>query len=622
MLEDYARARKLGLRQKGRDVSAGRYPFVAAFDDFYSSSDLGAEIPLGVMEIPVSLVAGTKTRGRQNTFSSGFMPLLGADTEFAMKWSNVFDAQRNEGLRDPIVVYEYLQHFYVQEGNKRLSVVKYVGNPVIVASVTRILPRHGDERAIRIYGEFVRFFRVAPIYDLVFSREGSFERLAGMLGRNLEERWPDEAVVELRSGLARFERAYEQRSSEELPLTSADAFLVYLRIYGFPSVLEDSQATIGQKVAKIRGELAAASAEDPIVFLRDPHAFERPSIVPTIVSSLRSAVEPRPFRVAFIYDSDPDSSSWVWSHEMGRHELEQRMKGRVETVAFSGCADERAFDKAVDTAIADEADLVVTTSNVLSERTLRAAVAHPDVIFINCSLHHAASSMRAFHGRMYEAMFVLGAIAAAVADNHAVGYLVASPAPSSTAETNAFALGAQLVDAHAKVFLARGDGWEGNLSDAGVRVVMGHDAAEPGRDDFGLYELRPDGTRLHLACPVWNWGRYYELIVRSIQNGRWASEDVRDGRVLTYWWGMSAGVIDIDYFEGLPAGSRKLAACLEDAVRRGAIDPFEGELRSQGGIVHRQGDRDLSPAEIIDMRWLNGNVVGSFGAGPTGEAGS
>ena len=31
----------------------------------------------------------------------------------------------NEGIRDPIKAYEYMNKFYVEEGNKRVSVLKY-----------------------------------------------------------------------------------------------------------------------------------------------------------------------------------------------------------------------------------------------------------------------------------------------------------------------------------------------------------------------------------------------------------------------------------------------------------------------------------------------------------------
>ena len=88
-----------------------------------------------------------------------------------------------EGIRDPVVVYEYLQRFYVQEGNKRVSVLRSLDVPTITASITRVLPLPSDDPAIRCYNEFSRLFRVAPIYGLVFSEE-----IASM-------RWLNENVV-------------------------------------------------------------------------------------------------------------------------------------------------------------------------------------------------------------------------------------------------------------------------------------------------------------------------------------------------------------------------------------------------------------------------------------------
>ena len=45
------------------------------------------------------------------------MPTLDDDTEFAAKWSRLYDAQIEEGIREPIQVYEYMHAFYVKEGN-------------------------------------------------------------------------------------------------------------------------------------------------------------------------------------------------------------------------------------------------------------------------------------------------------------------------------------------------------------------------------------------------------------------------------------------------------------------------------------------------------------------------
>jgi hypothetical protein len=51
------------------------------------------------------------------------MPLLAEDTEFAVKWQKVYASQLVEGIREPIKVYEYLNSYYVQEGNKRVSIL-------------------------------------------------------------------------------------------------------------------------------------------------------------------------------------------------------------------------------------------------------------------------------------------------------------------------------------------------------------------------------------------------------------------------------------------------------------------------------------------------------------------
>ena len=75
MLEDYAKARKLGLKQVERDVAHGLYPYPPALDDILKNQGYQGEVPIGLAEIDLGLIAGTKTRGRQNMFSSGFLPI-------------------------------------------------------------------------------------------------------------------------------------------------------------------------------------------------------------------------------------------------------------------------------------------------------------------------------------------------------------------------------------------------------------------------------------------------------------------------------------------------------------------------------------------------------------------
>ena len=140
MIDEYLKARKAAEKEYKAKLAKGEYPYLQALDDILPGNNTMAQQALGLIEIPVELIAGTKTRARQNSFAPDFMPLLGPDTEFASKWSNLYLAQMEEGFNTPIRVYEYLHRFYVIEGNKRVSVSRFLEMPTITADVTRIIP--------------------------------------------------------------------------------------------------------------------------------------------------------------------------------------------------------------------------------------------------------------------------------------------------------------------------------------------------------------------------------------------------------------------------------------------------------------------------------------------------
>ena len=97
------------------------------------------------------------------------MPLLSYETEFGTKWSELCDSVKEVGVNEPIQVYEYMQRFYVIEGNKRVSVSKYNGAVSILASVTRLIPKAADTLEYKIYSEFLEFYRLSGIYEIQMS---------------------------------------------------------------------------------------------------------------------------------------------------------------------------------------------------------------------------------------------------------------------------------------------------------------------------------------------------------------------------------------------------------------------------------------------------------------------
>ena len=73
------------------------------------------------------------------------------DSEFGVKWRGVVNYHLDQGIGDPIVAYEYLNKFYVLEGNKRVSVLKYFGGDSIDGNVIRVLPYPDDTNDTKPY---------------------------------------------------------------------------------------------------------------------------------------------------------------------------------------------------------------------------------------------------------------------------------------------------------------------------------------------------------------------------------------------------------------------------------------------------------------------------------------
>ena len=259
MIEDYNRARKRGEREYRHCIYSGRYPYLPALDDFLEIQKQQNQVSLGIMEIPLSMIVGTKTAGRQNAFADNFMPLLSDKSEFALKWANLYDAQMSEGLRDPILAYEFMNRFYVQEGNKRVSVLKSVGAYSISADVIRILPEKTDSQDVQVYYEFLDFYEVTRLNEITFSEPGRYAELASMFGQDLEKPWDPDLVRVLRSAFLTFTDLYEQRRGDSLGITRGDAFLLYLRVFSLDSLLSEDKGRLKKRMEKVWTEFLTAT---------------------------------------------------------------------------------------------------------------------------------------------------------------------------------------------------------------------------------------------------------------------------------------------------------------------------------------------------------------------------
>lgn len=610
----YKEALKRGQKEKRQCVSQGHYPYLPVLDTLVSKERLNSGKRLGVMQIPAEFIVGTKTEGRTNAFSINFMPLLADGTEFAAKWKDLCKAHLEEGIREPIKVYEYMNRYYVEEGNKRVSVLKFFGAVSIPAQVVRILPPEGEAKELKLYYEFLDFYRATKINYIEFSRLGSFAKLLKLLGKTADEQWSEIELSIFRSNYYYFCQLLESMGGETLKCTPADAMLSFIQVYGYESLREKTGKELKQDIQKLWEEFKLLGEEETIDLLADPAEIKKKSLLQKLFDD-----EAKEAKVAFVYDKTPMTSGWTYGHELGRQHVQKAFGGRIVTTAYENALEDDA-EAVIRQALADGNNIVFTTSPKFLDASLAAAVDNPEAMILNCSLNKSHRYIRTYYARMYEVKFIIGAIAGTLAENHKVGYLCDYPIYGQIAGINAFALGVQMVNPGAKVYLEWScvDGVSAamkRLRDRGITLISSQDFSkadgDDGRREFGLYRYDENG-RSNLAMPLWNWGVYYEKLIQSILNRTLQSEYETTRKALNYYWGMSAGVVEVIRSNRLPAGVVRLIKLLTDSICSGLHSPFNGPFYTQSGEVIDSEGQGLTLEEIITMDWLAANVEGNI----------
>ena len=134
---------------------------------------------------------------------------------------------------------------------------------------------------------------------------------------------------------------------------------------------------------------------------------------------------------------------------------------------------------------------------------------------------------------------------------------------------------------------------------------------EGDKSAFGLYEYEGE-KKINLAMPIWNWGIYYEKLIRSMLNNTFQTEYEASKKAINYYWGMSAGVVELICSNHLPESVKKLVGILQNAICDGSFKPFQGLLRKQDGEKLKSSDGVLSLQQIIDIDWLLENIEGEI----------
>lgn len=612
---EYEKAQKMGIKAFKNAIAKGGSEYLPVLDEILEDVEIQSEVSLGLVDIPLDRVVGTSNVGRTYAFANNFMPLLDFKTEFGAKWSALCDSHLEEGIRDPIKVYEYMNNFYVIEGNKRVSVLKYFEAVTIPANVTRKIPKKTDDLQVKIYYEFMDFYKLTGINYLWFSQEGCFRRLLELTCENPDEKWSEDQVKDFGSAHHSFCMAMKSRK-DKLPLTSGDAFLIFIDIYGYDEVLEYTEAEMREKINLLWEEFLIESKGREIKLTMEPAKKGRKKLMDYFLSPATKKV-----MVAFIFDKDPDESDWLYGHELGRIYLEENCSEHIKTVKVHNVNSEEDAVVAMQDLILMGVKIIFTTSSKQVKASLKVAANHPEVSILNCSLNTSHKLISTYYARLYEVKFLAGMIAGALAKNGRIGYVADYPIIGMPSCVNAFALGAKMINPYARVYLewtivkgaSKNDVLD-KFRSLDIEYVSDQIMFKPEEYNrqFGLYSIVGDKIE-NLAMPVYLWGVFYEKLIDSILTGAMQNDEKTNvDKALNYWWGLSAGVVDLICSEKIPAGTIRLVNIIKDMMINNEFKPFQGNIISKAGTEKNEKGEDMLPEDIMLMNWLVDNIEGEI----------
>jgi len=608
--EEYAQALRLGQKEYRTLTAAGKNPYPEVLDTLLKGRSGDSVVDLGIIEVPTEQIVGTKEAGRTRAFSAGFMPLLGTNTEFASKWVHLCDAHLSEGIREPILCYEFLGKLYVQEGNKRVSVLKHLGAPRIPSIVKRILPSPDGTPRIQAYYEFVEFYRASGVYNIQFRHPGDYAKLLSFLGKEPKEAWAEREQRTFCAYYQYFREAFYCLETEKLEILPEEALLLWLEVHPFRDLGRLPAKELKKSLSELWDDMVVLSQPDSSVVSTEPEAK---------AGLLSWITAPSHLQVAFVHPLDAESSTWIKAHDEGRRHLENTFREHITVKSYFHADNPLLAEQLLERAVEDGADVVFTSTPQLRRSTLRVAIKYPKVRFFNCSVDTRYSSVPSYYGRIFEAKFITGALAGAMAQNDRIGYIASSPTFGVPASINAFALGAQMTNPRAQILLrwsCQRGAHQQDFLEKGIRVISNRDAptenpAYLNFGNYGTYCMDDSGQWEAIGSPIWLWGNFYENIVSSMLAGTWGQEE-HPHKAVDYWWGMDSGVIDVQLSQQLPTGLKVLADCLRDGLKSGRLDPFCRKIIDQQGNVRNDGKKSFSPEELLNIDWLCENVVGQI----------
>ena len=304
--QQYQKSYRAGQKYCRACMISGSYPYIRVLDEILDESTLIGRMDLGVMEIPTELIVGTKHAERRLAFAANYMPLLPSDTEFAAKWISLCAAHLSEeGINDPISCYEYMGEFYVQEGAQARERAAQL-------RARRASPRAWCAWCPRIRTTCACAFTTNSWTFSPSRGSTAWISAARAATQSCSRRWAASPAAPGRTPSARasppascaLARPSASSTAKKLPVTAAEALLVWLRVYKMPDMKAMMMPDLVKSIESVWADIRLLESDEPIAVETEP---PEPTDEAARRGLLTRIIEPLPSHldVAFVHAFRP-----------------------------------------------------------------------------------------------------------------------------------------------------------------------------------------------------------------------------------------------------------------------------------------------------------------------------
>ncbi|OYU95327.1 MAG: BMP family ABC transporter substrate-binding protein, partial [Burkholderiales bacterium PBB5] len=311
-------------------------------------------------------------------------------------------------------------------------------------------------------------------------------------------------------------------------------------------------------------------------------------------SAPASAPAAEPLKIGFIYVGPVGDAGWTFAHDSARKAIEAKFGDKIKTSFVEKVPEGPDAERVIRDLVAQGNKVIFATSFGYGDAMEKVAKDFPEVFFEHATGYKTAPNLRVYEGRFYEDAYLAGIVAGKMTKTGTLGFVGSFPIPEVLRNLNAYLLGAQSVNAKAKLKVVWVSSWfdppketeaATTLLNGGADVLLQNTdssavlqaAEKAGKYAFGWdSDMSAYAPKAHLGSAVLNWAVYYEKAVNDVLNKTWKTADTK--------WGTKEGMNDfVKIADFVPEDVKKLVETAKAGLKDGSVAVFKGPLVDNTG---------------------------------------